>query len=270
MKRIHKSILLSVCIALLPLSAVQASVSDNVYAVFIWTPVSSLINPKWVDQFEFDAGDVFRVYTTREGELTGMWMETPLGSSTWFQAFVEREEEETTTTTPATTTTPTIQSGSVIKPQREVSTYDVNLWGLSFEFIPPAPFDTFGYSVIVGYGAYLGVNAAFIGVASIPGPGEEPSFGGISPDVVVQEQSYTDVTITGVNTTFQDDPPVVIAISPDDGLTISNISIISNTRIEFDLDVATNASTGSRSVTVTYDGGSKLIAGANVLTVDPK
>ncbi len=270
MKKLYKSLLLIICITLIPLSSVLASVSDNNYVVFVWTPVSSLINPRWVDQFEFDAGDVFRVYTTREAELTGTWFETPLGSLTWFQAYVEREEESTTTTTPATTTTPTIQSGSMIVPLRETSNYDINLWGVSYEFVPPAPFDNFGYSVILGYGAYLGVNATFLGLASIPGPGEEPSFGGISPDVVVQEQSYTDVTITGVNTTFQDDPPVTITFTPSDGLEITDISIISNTRIEFNLDVATNASTGPRSVTVTYDDGSQLIAGANVLTVNAK
>ncbi len=270
MKKLYKNLLIIICIVLIPLSPALASVSDNNYVVLVWTPTSTLINPQWVDQFEFDAGDVFRVYTTREAELTGKWFETPLGSLTWFQAYVEREEEETTTTTPATTTTATVQSGSMIIPLRETSKYDINLWGVSYEFIPPPPLDTFGYSIILGYGAYLGVNATFLGIASVPGPGEEPSFGGISPDVVEQEQSYTDVTITGVNTTFQDDPPVTITFTPSDGLTISNISIISNTRIEFDLDVATNASTGPRSVTVTYDDGSQLIAGANVLTVDPK
>jgi hypothetical protein len=270
MKKLYKNLLITICITLMPLSSVLASVSDNNYLVFIWTPTSTLINPQWVDQFEFDAGDVFRVYTTRETELTGTWFETPLGSLTWFQGYVESEEESTTTTTPATSTTPTIQSGSMIRPLRETSKYDINLWGVSYEFVPPPPLDTFGYSIILGYGAYLGVNATFLGLASIPGPGDEPSFGGISPDEVVQEQSYTDVTITGVNTKFQDDPPVTITFTPSDGLTIKNISVISNTRIEFDLDVATNASTGSRSVTVTYDGGSKLIAGANVFEVKAK
>ena len=270
MKKLYKNLLIIIFIALIPLSSVLASVSDNNYVVFVWTPVSSLIDPRWVDQFEFDAGDVFRAYTTREAELTGTWFETPLGSLTWFQAYVERAEESTTTTTPETTTTTPITLGSFVTPQRTAVKYDINLWGVSYEFIPPPPLDTFGYSVIVGYGVYLGASATFLGIASVPGPGEEPAFGGISPDVVVQEQSYTDVTITGVNTTFQDDPPVTITFTPSDGLEISNISIISNTRIEFDLDVATNASTGSRSVTVTYDGGSQLIAGANVLTVDPK
>lgn len=269
MKYFCKSLLIIICVLLFPPPAIHASISDNNYMVFIWTPVSTLINPRWIDQFEFDAGDVFRVYTTREAELTGTWFETPLGSLTWFQAYVERAEESTTTTTPATSTIPSTQ-GMFITPQRDVVKYDINLWGISFEFIPPPPLDTFGYSVILGSGAYLGANAVFLGITSIPGPGEEPSFGGISPDEVVQEQTYKNVTITGVNTTFRDNPPVTITFTPSEGLTISNISIISNTRIEFDLEVATNAPTGKRSVTVTYDNGSQLIAGANVLTVKAK
>ena len=269
MKKTYKSIWLIICISLLPLSAVHATISDNIYMVFIWNPTHLVFNPRWIDQFEFDAGDVFRVYTTREAELTGTWIETTLGTSTWFQAYVEKKEE-TTTTTPATTTIPSLQSEGMIIPLRETSKYDVNLWGLSFQYVPPAPFDNFGYSIIIGYGAYLGVDSTFLGIASIPGPGEEPSFGNISPSVGIQEQNYTPVTITGVNTKFQDDPPVKITFTPADGLTISNVNIRSNTKIEFDLAIATTAPTGFRSVTVTYDKGSKIIAGANVFEVKAK
>ena len=99
MKIYYKIFLIALCISLFPLSAGNASIRDNTYVVYIWTPVStSLLNPRWVDQFEFDSGDVFRAYTTKEAQLAGTWIETPLGLSSWFQAFVEKPEETTTTT----------------------------------------------------------------------------------------------------------------------------------------------------------------------------
>ncbi len=136
--------------------------------------------------------------------------------------------------------------------------------------MPPAPLDNFWSSILIGYRAYIGVLSTLLGIYSLPGPGEAPAFGNIPPSLGIQEQNYTPVTITGVNTKFQDDPPVKITFTPADGLTISNVNIRSNTKIEFDLEIATTAPTGFRSVTVTYDKGSKIIAGANVFEVKAK
>ena len=186
--------------------------SAIIISLIIWTPAGSPLIPRWADQFEFDAGDVFRAYTTTKAELSGTWIETPLGSSSWFQAYVEKSEESTTTTTtPANTTTtiPSFRSPSGSLSTSQKVKYDINLWGLSFlNSCLILPFDAFGYSVIIGYGNYLGANATFLGFAAVPGPGKTPSFGGISPNEGEQEQTYTDVTITGVNTKFQDEPPV--------------------------------------------------------------
>lgn len=96
-----------------------------------------------------------------------------------------------------------------------------------------------------------------------------PEFGSISPDEGEQESTLT-VEITGVNTTFQDDPPVNIFFSPPDGLTISNVSVISNIELEFDLEIAADAPLGQKSVTVTYDGGSQSIVGNEAFEVLPK
>ena len=82
----------------------------------------------------------------------------------------------------------------------------------------------------------------------------------ISPDEGEQGTTLTDVRIYGTNTTFQSNPPVEISFNPPDGLTVSNINVISNISIEFDLEIAVDAPTGARSLTVTYDNGKQSVS----------
>ena len=280
MKYLFKIILLSIGILFLPLSVSYAAnemdtlssdvsyriqpsnINDLIYILIVRGP-EKLFYPT----FEFEAGNSLKVIGASEeyGELAGIWQEVEFPTFSFIQAQVEGSETETTTTT---TTAPSTRKLMLDRFETtEQVKFLIDLWGISFSSLPP-PFSAFG--MLMGAGAYLGENVVFLGFTSVPIPGEEPEFGSISPDEGTQEQSYTDVTITGINTTFQDDGPVTIAFIPPDGLTVSNISTMSNTTIEFDLDIAVNASTTLRSVTVTYDGGNQLISGSNVFEVLPK
>ena len=82
----------------------------------------------------------------------------------------------------------------------------------------------------------------------------------ISPDEGEQGTTLTDVRIYGTNTAFQYNSPVEISFNPPDGLTVSNINVTSNTRITFDLEIADDAPTGARSVTVTYANGKQSVS----------
>jgi len=284
MKHLIKILLIGICILTIatPFSSAKetqtisaatqvqpSSVFDITYAVFVWTPVSTIFNPRYIDQLEFKAGDVFSAYTTKRGELTGTWIESATGNTTWFQAWVEREETSTTTTTPTetTTTTPSVQSTDNLrlKPLNENDLkFDINIWGISFT--PPQPFQNF--STIIGYGAYLGADAFFFGFATVP---TEPSFGSISPSSGFQEQSL-DLTITGVNTTFQDDGPVDIAFIPNENeeIKITSVNTVSNIEIECKIEISPTATPGLRSVTITYDDGNKIVSGSNKFEVKQK
>ena len=81
----------------------------------------------------------------------------------------------------------------------------------------------------------------------------------MQPSSGTRGTTLTDVLITCLNTTFQDNPPVEISFDPPDDLTVSNINVISNTEIEFDLEIAVDPSSVLRDVIVTYDDGTKLI-----------
>ena len=235
------------------------SIDDLTYLLFVKGP-ERLYTPT----FEFEAGNSLKVIGASHeyGELTGIWQEVDFPTFSFFQAQVEESETVTTTTT----TTPTTSNLVLDRFETtEKTKFLINLWGISFASLPP-PFDSVG--MVLGAGAYLGANVVFIGFTSTPG--EEPKFGSISPSEGTQETTLTDVTITGINTTFQDDPPVDIVFLPDDGLTISNISTISNTKVEFDLQIAVDAPTTSRTVTVTYDNNTKFITKVSAFTVLPK
>ena len=235
------------------------SIDDLTYLLFVKGP-ERLYTPT----FEFEAGNSLKVIGASHeyGELTGIWQEVDFPTFSFFQAQVEESETVTTTTT----TTPTTRNLMLDRFETtEKTKFLINLWGISFASLPP-PFDSVG--MLLGAGAYLGANVVFIGFTSTPG--EEPKFGSISPSEGTQETTLTDVTITGINTTFQDDPPVDIVFLPDDGLTISNISTISNTKVEFDLQIAVDAPTTSRTVTVTYDNNTKFITKVSAFTVLPK
>ena len=279
MKSSFKIILLSIGILFLSLSVSYAtnetdplssdvsyqiqpsSVDDLIYLLFVKGP-ASLYTPT----FEFEAGNSLKVINAshKYSELTGIWQEVDFTSFSYFQAQVE--ESETATTTTITIPTPTNLMSDSFE-TTEQTKFLINLWGISFASLPP-PFASVG--MLLGAGAYLGANVVFIGITSAPIPGEEPEFGSITPKEGKQETTLTDVTITGVNTTFQDDPPVSIQFNPPDGLDVSNISTISNTEIEFDLTIAVDAPTGLKSITVTYDDPPTSIVGDAKFEVLPK
>jgi hypothetical protein len=81
----------------------------------------------------------------------------------------------------------------------------------------------------------------------------------IYPNKGEQGTTLTNVEFTGLNTTFQDNPPVEIGFIPSEGLTVSDINVMSNTVIEFDLEITVDAPTGWRRIIVMYDDGNKLL-----------
>jgi len=266
MKNLLKISLLSLCLLTIPTAAIhsnndtdflqaeehyqfqQTGIDDEIYAVLIFT--GSKI---YFDLFEFEAGDEF-IVTSQDGDFTGTWKAADFLTFTYFTAKVETPDETTTTTTASSETT--IQA---VKP---AGTDTINIWG--FVISLPVPLDSLGF--MIGGGAYLGKESFFLGFTQRDVTGD-PEFGSITPNEGQQETTLTDVEITGVNTTFQDDPPVTIAFIPDDGLTISNISTTSNTKIEFDLTIDVDAPTESRSITVTYDNGNQIISESNAFEV---
>ena len=279
MKSSFKIILLSIGILFLSLSVSYAtnetdplssdvsyqiqpsSIDDLIYLLVVKGP-EKLFYPT----FEFEAGNSLKVIGASEeyGELTGIWQEVEVPLFSFIQAQVEGSETETTTTT----TTSTERNLMLDRFETtEKTKFLIDLWGISFASLPP-PFASVG--MLLGAGAYLGANVVFIGFTSAPIPGEDPEFGSISPGEGKQESTLTDVTITGVNTTFQDDPPVSIQFNPSDGLDVSNISTISNTEIEFDLTIAVDAPIGLKSITVTYDDPPTSIVGDAKFEVLPK
>ena len=279
MKSSFKIILLSIGILFLSLSVSYAtnetdplssdvsyqiqpsSIDDLIYLLFVQGP-ASLYTPT----FEFEAGNSLKVINAshKYSELTGIWQEVEFPSFSYIQAQVEESETVTTTTItiPATTNLMLDRFETT-----EQAKFLINLWGISFASLPP-PFASVG--MLVGAGAYLGANVVFIGFTTVPIPGEEPEFGSISPGEGKQESTLTDVTITGINTTFQDDGVDNIGFSPPEGVTVSNISTISNTKIEFDLTIAVDAPIEVKSVIVTYDNSSIIISGINVFEILPK
>jgi hypothetical protein len=123
---------------------------------------------------------------------------------------------------------------------------------------PLSPSDaTFNY-VVNTYIAYLLLCGSRY---SIP-----PEFGAINPDQGEQESTLS-VEIACINTTFRDDGFSEILFSPNDGLTVSNVVVLSNTEIEFELEIAADAPVGIKTVTVIWDNGTQFVTGANVFEV---
>jgi hypothetical protein len=79
-----------------------------------------------------------------------------------------------------------------------------------------------------------------------------------------------DVHLYASNTFFQDNPFVEISFDPPDGLTVSNIDVITNTEIEFDLEIAIDAPIGFRDVIVTYAYGNRVVTGIDAFEVMEK
>jgi hypothetical protein len=77
----------------------------------------------------------------------------------------------------------------------------------------------------------------------------------IQPNKGKQDSTFSDIQLTCRYTTFEDDDVGNILFHIPDGLTVSNIVVISNTEIEFDLDIAINAPVGTKGISVVFDDG---------------
>jgi hypothetical protein len=81
----------------------------------------------------------------------------------------------------------------------------------------------------------------------------------ISPNQGEQGTTLTDIQLTCIYTTFEDDGVGKILFHIPDGLTVSNIDVISNTVIEFDLEIANDAPVGERRIYVVYADGKQYV-----------
>ena len=115
---------------------------------------------------------------------------------------------------------------------------------------------------MVGYGGYLGADVVFIGFTGIS---DAATFGSIVPDIGIREVTLP-CTVTCLNTTFLDGD-VDVTFSPDDGLTVSSISVQSDTEVQFDLQIAVDAPIGQKSVTVTWGSPPKSVVGSGAFEV---
>jgi hypothetical protein len=271
MKKIFKPIMLSICILFLSLSTSYAALDGQVCYLYVKGPARI-----WTPTIEFEGGNNLLVIGASHeyGVLNGVWQEVPLGFFSFLWAQVEKDEPTTTTTIPDEIPLP---SSLGFQPaQTEKTKFLINLWGLVFPLpeviINPDtdPPTTVVYSILIGSGSYLtAFPASYIGITSTPGEGSTPAFGSLSPPEGEQE-STVEITITGVNTTFEDDGIDEILFSPEDGLTVENRSTEGNTVVKFDLIIAADAPLGPKTVTVIYDDGTKFITGANVFEVIAK
>jgi hypothetical protein len=66
-------------------------------------------------------------------------------------------------------------------------------------------------------------------------------------------------------TTFEKNPPVEIRFEPPDGLTVSNIDVVSDDGIYFDVAISVDAPAGTRRVIVLYDDGNKVVENSDVV-----
>ena len=264
MKYLYKISFVSLCILLFSLSVIYAtkgtdsleadksyqiqptSISDVTYTVFIWTGKS--IIPKYFPQFEFEAGDILKVTSVSSeiSELTGTWTETDFGIFTHFTARVEVSETTTTTTADSTTKNTAVPQSAEPK-----AAFMINLWGLSFDFTPPEPFNVIAFNILIGAGSYLGADVIFSGFA---GTTDVPEFGSINPSEGNQGEQLLDVEITCKNTEFITDGVDNITFIPPDDITITNITVKDDTHVEFDLEIGFTAVTGVRPVSITTGG----------------
>lgn len=222
----------------------STNIDDETYAVLVFT--GSKI---YVDLFEFEAGDKF-IVTSQDGDFTGTWSALDILTFTYFTAKVSAPVITTTTTTISETNTHAVQPKSDF----------INIWG--FVSTAPPPFDNLGF--MIGGGAYLGKESFFLGITQRDVTGD-PEFGSITPSEGSRE-STVNCTITASNTTFRDDPPVDVTFSPTTGtdLIVSNISVVSNEEIEFDLGIAVDAALGVKTVTVIWDDPPRSVSSDSV------
>ena len=256
MKKNFKIVLLSICIVLLPFATVYANINDLIYVLFVKAPATV-----YVPTLEFEAGNSLKVIGASHeyGELTGRWQEVDFALFSFFQAQVEKSEPTTTTTIPDI---PSVQTNTIplLPAESEKTKFLINLAGLAFPSIPLLP----SISMMIGTGAYLGADAVFVGFSTLP---DAAVFGSIVPPIGIREITIPDVTITCRNTTFNDGNPVKVEFSPSDGLTVSSLSVRSDTEVRFNLQIAVDAPVGKKSVIVTYGSPTKSVIGNAVFEI---
>jgi len=243
------------------------SINDLTYLLLVWTEKSVI--PSYFPQLEFEAGNSLRVTgaSSELGELSGIWTEIEFGDLfSYFTAQVEAEDTSTTTSS-----IPSTESSNQIvnsKKSQPTTTFLINLWGISFTFafeIPP-PFEDikFGVSMLIGAGAYLGTNVVFTGFSGAP-IGDEPEFGSVSPNEGEQGQTL-DVTVTGINTTFESASEIVVDFG--EGIDVGSPGVRNDTELNVEIAISDVAKVGDRTVSVTYD--STVISEAAAFTVTEK
>ena len=94
-----------------------------------------------------------------------------------------------------------------------------------------------------------------------------PAFGIIRPSTGEQSSTLTNVTLTCEYTSFEEEGVNRITFSPSNGIMVSDINVISNKTIEFDIDISVGTPLGFKSVTVIWDEGKQVIVGNNVFEV---
>ena len=96
-----------------------------------------------------------------------------------------------------------------------------------------------------------------------------PEFVSVSPNKGEQGTTLTDVTVIGANTYFESG--VDVNFSPFySGMSISNLRIISDTEIKFDLAIETDAPIGFIGIVIQYNDGKESIFGNRVFEILPK
>ena len=93
-----------------------------------------------------------------------------------------------------------------------------------------------------------------------------PTFVEIWPTTGEQSSELTRVTIVCENTSFEAGVNE-IAFSPPDGIMVSDIKVMGNYIIEFDMDISVDTPVGFKSVTVIWDEGKQVTTGNNVFWV---
>ena len=160
-------------------------------------------------------------------------------------------------------------------PGEEPSYVDLGVVSIAYDIDPPAEGRWFRESWFIffaimqpaiGLGAFTGCESYGVSRSCLTGIMYKtydnwlpPNFSlSINPNSGYQGTTLTNVHLYADNTTFQDNPPVQIGIESPYGLAVSNTNVISNTEIEFDLDIAIDAPVGLRTVIVTYYYGPHL------------
>ena len=94
----------------------------------------------------------------------------------------------------------------------------------------------------------------------------EPTFS-IWPYEAEQGATLIYVYIGGTYTSFKDDGVTDISFIPPDGIRISNISVKTNNTIELDLEIASDAPVGFKTIIITLDEGNQVMIGNDLFEV---